>query len=366
MSNIRAYSKFIGNLITSKIAYRLPYKLNFAVTYKCNSRCLTCDVWKIYRESSIGIKNELSLSEIECVFKNMPRCLTWLSLTGGEPFLREDFQEIVFAAINHIKGLSLLGFPTNGLPEKKIINLIKELLKLKKRPAIMIAFSIEGPEEIHNRIRGVEGSYKHVMQVYHQVRDLCRGKIDVNIDTTINMFNVGSLERFLTDLGASNTNLLLAGTGHLYKHVIKPENFVIKDSSMVRELLRSYNQALSHLNLRHLMLRVYTNELVGYINHPDKMPLPCSALRSSIAMDPYGNITPCLMWGEVLGNMRDFNYDLKKILNSEKALVTMKKIKNGSCPVCWTLCEAAQTIIDNWPRALSSIIAKTLTRRGKG
>jgi len=48
-----------------------------------------------------------------------------------------------------------------------------------------------------------------------------------------------------------------------------------------------------------------------------------------------------------MGNLREYNYDLLKILKSENSVLLNKKIRNGKCPHCWTPCEAYQNILSN-------------------
>jgi radical SAM protein with 4Fe4S-binding SPASM domain len=61
-----------------------------------------------------------------------------------------------------------------------------------------------------------------------------------------------------------------------------------------------------------------------------------------------GNVYPCTVFDRKLGNIRDYNYDLKKILTSETAKKVRKEIEADRCPQCWTPCEAHQMILSNW------------------
>ena len=76
-------------------------------------------------------------------------------------------------------------------------------------------------------------------------------------------------------------------------------------------------------------------------------PLPCKALSSSCFIEPDGGVYPCTSYANKLGNLRDFNYDLRKIWNSEKSKKVRKLIKDNKCGGCWTPCEAYQTIFGN-------------------
>ena len=78
-----------------------------------------------------------------------------------------------------------------------------------------------------------------------------------------------------------------------------------------------------------------------------KSPLPCQALSSSLFLDSWGNIYPCTIWGEKIGNIKDINNKLENIWNNQNTLETRRKIVEGSCPGCWTPCESYQTLLAN-------------------
>ena len=45
------------------------YKLNFAVTERCNSRCVNCNIWREYKKNrKTKEENELDIHEIEEIF----------------------------------------------------------------------------------------------------------------------------------------------------------------------------------------------------------------------------------------------------------------------------------------------------------
>ena len=60
-------------------------RVNYAVTYLCDSRCVMCDIWKRYREDPSGIAQELTTDEVAQAFAASAalRGLDEISLTGG-------------------------------------------------------------------------------------------------------------------------------------------------------------------------------------------------------------------------------------------------------------------------------------------
>jgi len=126
---MRGKTKIVRSILVAKILQK-PYKINFAITSGCNSRCQTCNVWRKFRKNPEVVKNDLSLKEIEKIFKTLPKNIIWLSLSGGEPFLRDDLVLICKKAIENIPDLCLISIPSNGLLEKNIVEKTKQILKL--------------------------------------------------------------------------------------------------------------------------------------------------------------------------------------------------------------------------------------------
>ncbi|MFZ8830366.1 MAG: SPASM domain-containing protein, partial [Candidatus Aenigmatarchaeota archaeon] len=91
---------------------------------------------------------------------------------------------------------------------------------------------------------------------------------------------------------------------------------------------------------------IYLKKAYEYLK-TNKSPFSCKALTSSVFIDSWGYVYPCTIWNFPLGNLRENNYDLEKILSSEKAKKARLKAIKLKCPNCWTPCEAYQTIMGN-------------------
>src|SRR5262245_57799479 len=100
-----------------------PFKLTFCLTYWCNYRCETCNIWKMQP------RDELRLDEIRTFFRKSRRFL-WVDLTGGEPWLRKDFVDICEAVTSNSPRLVLLHFPTNGYLTDKIVAGTREIARM--------------------------------------------------------------------------------------------------------------------------------------------------------------------------------------------------------------------------------------------
>ena len=132
-----------------------PYQLNFAITFWCNSRCTFCKIWEMKP------KNELTLEEIDKFTKNASY-IQWVRLTGGEPFVRPDYVDIVRTFYKNCPDIYLLSSPTNAILPDQIYDKIAKVLEFFDRKYI-ITVSLDGDKEMHDRVRGIEGNFDSAM-----------------------------------------------------------------------------------------------------------------------------------------------------------------------------------------------------------
>lgn len=182
------------------------------LTERCNLRCRHC-----YQKGS-RVK-ELSLDQIEAVIAEIAETIeAWseaygipfrlsYNVTGGEPFLRSDLHKILESIISRKGDFFVL---TNGI-------LVTEDLA-RKIGAIGVKgvqVSLEGPEKIHDAIRG-KGSFTRALQ---GVRSLAGAGIPVTLNTTLSRINVEygmDLIQVARDCGAGRlgfARLVPAGRG---------------------------------------------------------------------------------------------------------------------------------------------------------
>ncbi|MCD6283649.1 radical SAM protein, partial [bacterium] len=154
-----------------------------AVTYRCNSRCRMCDIWK----KNPGIENELQLSD----YYKLPQTLKNVNISGGEPFLKENLEEII-EAINKTCNFPKIIISTNGLLPEIITEKTRKILKLQKNN-IGIAVSIDGIGENHNRIRGIDNAFDKAIETLVSLKKL---KVkNLKIAFTAGDYNINQLKK---------------------------------------------------------------------------------------------------------------------------------------------------------------------------
>ena len=294
--------KVVRAILFSKINHQ-PYKFNFAITSACNALCKTCNIGRAFRQNPQIIKDDLRIDEIDKIFQSLPNSIVWLSLSGGEPFLRKDLVAICQIAVKRIPSLSLISIPTNGLLEKDIIRGIKAILQLPIKN-IFLNFSLDGPSDIHNYLRGVPNAFSKTWKTYQKTLAISQkdSRLHVNIETTISRYNINLLEAFFKKLIAQKHKITvtIAHTGFLYKNTRYKENFthLQQYQEELKKIIAIVRKSLSFYVPNDLIEIIYLNKILEFYKNPKQQPFPCAALKSSLAMDAKGNITPCFMWGK--------------------------------------------------------------------
>ena len=158
-----------------------PLKLNFCLTYWCQYRCKTCNIWQ--RKPT----DELTTDEVITFIRRNPN-VTWVDLTGGEIFLRPDIDDILEAVVTGWRRLALLHFPTNGFLTDRIVESVRRIAGRGPGQTI-ITVSVDGDEQLNDDIRGIKGGYSRQVATFNALRGI--PGITVVFGVTLSKHNLG-------------------------------------------------------------------------------------------------------------------------------------------------------------------------------
>jgi len=339
---IKNYSIFSKNiLLSTQGKLKHPYKLTFAITNKCNLRCKTCQIWK--KKPA----DELSTEEIDRFF-NINNFFNWIDITGGEIFLRKDLPDITKSIKKNVGNLVMLHYPTNGFLTGKIVEMTEEITSLNFNN-LVITVSLDGKKDIHNEIRGSEKSFDRCIETYKELKK--NKHLKVYLGCTLSPFNINhfgnfieELKDYIPDLKYSDIHLNIY---HYSENLYSNEPMDV-DTKKIIGLIDDFikKKGFKFYNPISLLEYTYMKNIKNYLL-TNRTPFNCKSGKISCFIDPMGNVYPCTGFNVLLGNLRDNDYDLLKILTSEISVLLNKKIENGKCPHCWTPCEAYQNILSN-------------------
>ncbi|GAF82120.1 unnamed protein product, partial [marine sediment metagenome] len=195
---------YLIELFPKTISYKLakrgllkpanPITLTFSVTAACQSLCKTCQIGKLYRDNPKRAREDLTLEEIEMIFKSMGH-IYFFNISGGEPFLRKDLPQIVELACKYLRP-GIVHIPTNALLPKRIEELTIEILDIMREHApkalLTIKPSIDGIGEKHDEIRGIKGNFKRLEETICRLKKLQKENLffHVELGTVVSNYNI--------------------------------------------------------------------------------------------------------------------------------------------------------------------------------
>ena len=334
-----------------------PCKITFAITYACTFLCKTCNIGRNFLADPKGIKkNELSHEEIGKIFRNTKP--SWLQITGGEPFMR-DIYEILKTIVENDKDLYVVTTTTNGFTTPIIVDAVKKILTLNI-PRFVVSISMDGFEHDHEDVRGIKTSFQKCISTFNELKKLESNHLNVFISYTSSPHNMGKIEDFIKKM-KEKYNIdqkyihmnLYHTSNHFFSNIDQqtPEEY----NQRVLNEIKTYRKYKKGNDFKVAFFEDRYSKFSEDFVKTGKSPLPCKALNSSFFLDPYGNVFPCLIWSKKLGNLRDYNYNIKELWNSPEVIKTQKDAENLNWPNCWTPCEAYQTIEGNLSKTLVKI-----------
>jgi len=344
---IKSLTKLATTILSSNIGeIKLPYRLTFSLTNRCQAHCKMCNIWKKQ------VKDELTLDEIELFFSKTGH-FSWINLTGGELFQRTDIAEVLQTTIEHNQNLHLLNFPTNGINTDLIVKTVKTILNRNKIPRLIVSVSMDAPPELHDSIRGYAGCWKQAMETFRELRKLKSKRFSVYLGHTIQSANIGMFDNTVAVCNKAIGNItpndfhinLAHESGHYYDNTtnaIIPE--IAKAAEEIKRiaLLRKQNrfEPVSFIESR------YHQRIMEYAKH-GRVSLTCQAANSSCFITPQGLVYPCTLFNAPIASLRDYDMDFNRLWNLQTRKNIRTDIKKNLCPGCWTPCEAYQTLLAN-------------------
>lgn len=338
-------SAYLGLALLQATAGRraAPLKLNLCLTYWCQYRCKTCNIWR--RKPA----DELTTDELRALVRENPH-VNWVDLTGGEIFLRPDIDEILDAVVTGWRRLAILHFPTNGFQTDRIVRSVERIAG-KGAARTVVTVSLDGDEALNDDIRGIKGGFRRQMETFRGLRRI--PGIVTALGMTLSTYNLGRLAdtyaacaRECPGLGPDDIHLNVAQkSGHYYGNA-ELDAFVPDPPSARAEMAAYRRLRGAARSPQHVLENVYLKHLDEFLE-TGRTPMPCHALRASCFVDPWGVVYPCITYSRPLGSLRDTGMRLDPIWNARETAACQSEIWKGECPQCWTACEAYQSILGN-------------------
>jgi len=316
---------------------RAPIQFTFFVTRRCNARCPFC--FYLSRKNKSGDDQpELSLDEIQKISGSLGNLL-WVAFSGGEIFLRNDLVAITEIFYKQNKPAIIL-FPTNGLLTGTIREKTEQILRKCPKSTIVVKLSLDGPEYLHDAIRGVEGSYQKTMETCQALGELLEKypNFDLGINSVFCLANQDKMQGLIDSVSRlehvrTHTVSLIRGqvTDGKQKEVDLDkyrQTIEIMESNLKKKLAGRYRFKGARLKAAQDILQ---RRLIYETARQQKQQLPCYAGRLNLVLTEVGDLYPCESFSMLYGNVRNDGYDIRKLLKTKEAKTIQHAIKEKGC-----------------------------------
>ena len=312
MSYIKTTAELFFNGLGFRLArlFKTPLKptvISLAITNRCNSHCIMCNIWNRANELNDIQSMELSKKQITHLLSNpLFSELVELDITGGEPHLRDDLVETILEIgklkKNYLPKLRSIIVASNGLLPQRIISNYHDILKGLNGSGIDLisVSSFDGIAEVHDMVRGTKGAFKLVTETIDGLSELKKSysHFFIGIKTTITQYNIASLNEILDY--AIEKNLF-----HIISPVLFTEgrfrNIGQRDKLMLRP--RDYQEVLAFYHNANLSTSFFYSTLLNCIAGGHRQ-WECSALYAYMFIDFDGKVYPCEMIPEPIGDIK--------------------------------------------------------------
>ena len=305
----------------------LPFSIVVSISYRCNSKCKTCDVWRKPNDDMT----------LEVWDKNIGRGPLYFTFTGGEPFLRKDTAEMALSAYRHCHP-SVITIPTNGILTKQIIDQVDRLCAGAPKANIGINLSLDEVGERHDKIRMVPGNWKKAMQTWEELKALQKQhhNLILTTHTVISNYNIDRFfeiyagleflapDSYITEVAEERVELDTVG----WKITPLAEKY-----GPVADFLsqKAHQRPVKGFAKITQAFRAEYYQLAKRTLYEHRQVIPCYAGWASCQIAPNGDVWSCCIRAEGVGNLRETNYNLRPIWGGTAMAHLRRSIYRGEC-----------------------------------
>ena len=267
------------NLFKYSLALNKPHHVQWMLTNQCNYRCRSCNVWRGPKSAK-----ELSTEEVKAGLDVLDKLgVLEIVLSGGNPLLREDIDEIIDYASQRF----ITTIYDNGSQAVRKVDAL--------RKADFVAISLDTlDEKKYDYLKGVHGAFKNAINA---VQTLDEEGVTVGVSPTISQLNVGSILEFTRHFTEKGIPVLYC----LYQHdTVEQPLFQIGREDEELEVLdkealvKTCGALIEEKGKRRgILITEKTLEALSELYSTGKRSWECKALQSFFVIDPLGRVAGC-------------------------------------------------------------------------
>lgn len=356
---------FIKTQLVGRIKPIAPTVLIFNVSYKCDSKCVMCNSWKL------PYHDDLTTDEYRKTFESkLFRSVEYVGITGGEPTLRKDMVDIVRFMSDNMPRLRKMTLNTNGFVKDRVVSTLDQIIDLANERGFIFGtrVSLDGVGDAHEDIRRVWKAFERAMDTIHEMQELQKRKFfNFGVSFTFTAQNLEEGERIYELCKKEDLNVVFAiaryselafGNMDLVESTDLKEDDFPKLAEFFRKRVRESTFVDGDALLYQAYVKMFANGM--------QRAMPCPSMDQGILLNPNGDITYCEN-SSVIGNVRngdptDFYYDPNNLQMRQQVL-------DKVCPSCASPCfvnSAAMKRVFPYLKFVLELGSEKLSSRFKG
>lgn len=319
----------------------------------------------------------LGFDELERLAQSIER-ITFLTITGGEAFIRDDIVEIAQMFAKRTQ-LGRYQIPTSGFDTDRIVGHVERILTSIPHIPFRVDVSLDGTEAVHDSIRRIEGGWKRAVATIRALNVLKKKHrhFDVGVITTVSRQNQHEIEavgQMITEQinpeGEWMVNITRGAPRDPTATEVDPRAYVAAHQLIARRIESgSYRGHTGHIAGPWLTAKNATRRQMIFDTISGKRSGGgCSAGALAAVIDNDGTVRPCelLERDKAFGNLRDFDYDLAALWRSPKADEVRNWIQDSRC-ICTQECFLSMDILiqpQHWPHLIGQRVKLAQRQNG--
>lgn len=279
-----------------------PRVIQLPITYKCNSRCVMCDVWNMDYSNEADVDEFASFLQ-DPIFSEVRA----VGINGGEPTLVANLPAYArrILSLPKLKSLNII---SHGFHTPRLVRMLEEINKDCREAGVAfhVSISVDGIGEIHNTVRGVPEVFDKTLQSINEIhknKDKYCSSFDIGCTVVEqNVDHLVELDEFATTHGWK-VKYRLGIANERIKSTTLMDQFSVLHSPVRQSAIEFFHSRISHsaadewfkyFSIYYWLTSIKPKRLMG-----------CIWKENGVTLDSRGELYYCAVASKSLGSLRD-------------------------------------------------------------
>lgn len=340
-------AKTLEQKVTPKeVGAWLPEELHFELTYKCNSKCIMCNLRHLKTK-----EKELTADEINEITgsSKLLKDIKFVVLSGGEPLLRPDFAKIFKTIADNFPSANIL-ILSNLIDSKLALEKLAEIIDIASFKRVSIGASLDGLGKNYDEIRKTKNGFDSLVKTIQAVRKTYP-EIYISLNFTVTPKNYGQILPVYNWCKENNCHISFQvlvqknETEKLIWHkkdiseIEKQISEIVSDVCRTNKIVQAKDLLFNKGLLSFLLSLHY---IPKYISENKRFYPNCPCGQKFAMIDPFGNLYFCPVHKNIIaGNTRKESIDelwLSKEAGKIRGFFSLRKCH------CWLTCSYSRML----------------------